>query len=121
MTDERVTATSPDHQRARDIIVKIVKQFREQSSSAPNPLRHLEACAEVILSQLSKERLWQYAPLKSTIGDINPRSFGKTRNGKEDPQEIEFATLADEMCLDPTTERYSRMLKYKKRIGNTIL
>jgi len=95
---------------AKQIISSIVDRYQNQAAQAPNQLRFMEQCVVEINNQLEEAGLLQYAPLRTVIGDVDPRTFGRTRNGEIDQMESQFADLADELLLNPGTDRYRKML-----------
>jgi len=97
-------------QQAQQIISFIVDRYQSQAAQAPNQLRFMEQCVAEISEQLKIEGLFQYVPFRAVIGDVDPRTFGRTRNGEVDSMESQFANLADALLLDPRTERYQEML-----------
>jgi|GEM_PF-5868170 len=97
--DNPVKRLNARAQATRDQEVDRLKNLL-QTTAGINPLRAMTGMCQDIIKANSKEGIPpQLNPFDFTIGSVESRSFGRTRDDEPDPDEAEFTDLAQQMGM----------------------
>jgi aspartate/methionine/tyrosine aminotransferase len=103
--------------QAQTIRTGVVAEARTNPRVGGSPLRDMNHLFVKMDSQLEAAQLpEEMRPVNFTIGSVDPRSFGHTADGNIDSLEAEFATLADEMAIDPFSDQFGEIFTHIQQI-----